>query len=101
MQEEGKAVRVKGIDSVETSIRNREMEYPIDENDNIYDFIVLPSTDEVSFELDTDYGEGKFVLKRYRINKGIVLQTSENAIVFLKVFLKRIPLKVKLVIIYS
>lgn len=96
VQEEGKAVRVKGIDSVETSIRNREMEYPIDENNNIYDFIVLPSTDEVSFELDTDYGEGKFVLKRYRINKGIILQTSENAIVFLKIFFEKDTMKSKI-----
>lgn len=96
MQEEGKAVRVKGINSVETLVRNREMEYPIDGNNNICDFIVLPSTEEVFFELDTDYGERKFVLKRYRINKGIVLQTYENAIVCLKIFFEKDTMKSKI-----
>lgn len=96
VQEEGKAVQVKGINSVETLIRNGKSEYPIEENDNICDFVVTPSTDEVSFELDTDYGEKKFVLKRYQINKGIVLETSENAIVFLKLFFEKGTMKSKI-----
>lgn len=96
VQEEGKAVQVKGIDSVETLVRNGETEYPIEENDNICDFIVAPSTDEVSFELETDYGEKELVLKRYRINKGIVLQTSENSIVFLKIFFEKDTMKTKI-----
>lgn len=86
VQEEGKAVQVKGIDSVKTLVQNGETVYPIVENDNICDFIVAPSTDEVCFEVETDYGEKEFVLKRYQINKGIVLQTDENSIIFLKFF---------------
>lgn len=93
VQEEGKAVQVKGINSVETMVRNGETEYSIEENDKICDFIVAPSTDEISIELETDDGEKEFVLKRYRINKGIVLQTSENAIVFLKIFFENDTMK--------
>lgn len=93
VQEEGKAVRVRGVDSVKTLIQNGKSEYPIEESDNICDFVVTPSTEEVSFELDTEYGEKKFVLKRYRINKGIVLETPENAIVFLKIFFEENTMK--------
>lgn len=96
VQEEGKLVQVKGIDSVETLIRNGKSVYPIEEHDNICEFVVAPSTDEVSFELDTDYGKKLLVLKRYRIKKGIVLQTSENAIVYLKILFEKDTMKSKI-----
>ena len=42
---------------IETLIRNGESRYDINENNKIYDFVVAPSTDEVSFELDTACGK--------------------------------------------
>lgn len=96
VQEEGRAVQVGGINSVETLVRNGEMEYPIEGKNNICDFIMAPSTDEVSFKLKTDYGEREFVLRRYRVNKGVFLQTSEDAIVFLKIFLEKDTMKTTL-----
>lgn len=93
VQEEGRTVRVKGVDSVETLIRKGKSEYPINENYKIYDFIVVPSTDEVSFELDTDCGKKMLIFERYRINKGVVLQTPQNAIIYLKVFLEKDSMK--------
>lgn len=96
VQEEGKLVQVSGIDSVETSIRNGESLYPLDEHENIIEFFVAPSIEEVSFELETDYGKKLLVLKRYRINKGVVLQTADDAIVFLKLLFETEVAKIKI-----
>lgn len=93
VQEEGRTVRVKGVDSVETLIRKGKSEYPINENYKICDFIVAPSTDEVSFELDTDCGKRMLIFERYWINKGVVLQTQQNAIIYLKIFLEKDSMK--------
>ncbi len=83
VQEEGRCVSVKGVDSVGSLIRKGKSEYLINENDKIYDFVVAPSTDEVSFELDTACGKKMLIFKRYRINKGVVLQTPQNAIIYI------------------
>lgn len=96
VQEEGKPVQVKGIDSVEMLIRSGKSVYPIAEHNNICDFVVEPQTEKVSLELDTDYGKKRIDLKRYQINKGIVLQTSEKAIVFLKIFFEKDTMKSKI-----
>ena len=93
VQEEGGSVRVKGVDSVETLIRKGNSEYLINENNKIYDLVVAPSTDEVSFELDTACGKKMLIFNRYLINKGVVLQTSQNAIIFLKIFLEKDSMK--------
>lgn len=96
VQEEGKLVQVSGIESVETSIRNGESLYPIDEHEDIIEFFVAPSMEKVSFELETDYGKKILVLKRYRINKGVVLQTGDDAIVFLKLLFETKVAKAKI-----
>lgn len=93
VQEEGRSVCVKGVDSVETLIRKGKSEYLINENNKIYDFVVAPSTDEVSFELDTACGKKMIIFNRYRINKGVILQTPQNAIIHLKIFLEKDSMK--------
>lgn len=96
VQEEGKLVQVSGIESVETSIRSGESEYPVDEHENIIEFFVAPSVEKVTFDVETRYGKKKLALKRYRINKGVVLQTSDDAIVFLKLIFETEAAKVKI-----
>lgn len=96
VQEEGGCVSVKGVDSVGTLIRKGKSEYLINENDKIYDFVIAPSTDEVSFELDTACGKKMLIFKRYWINKGVVLQTPQNAIIYIKIFLEKDSLKCKI-----
>ena len=93
VQEEGRSVHVKGVNSVEILIRNGKSEYLINENKKIYDCVVAPSTDEVSFKLDTACGKKILIFNRYRINKGIVLQTLQNAIINLKIFLEKDSMK--------
>ena len=93
VQEEGRSVCVKGVDSFETLIRKGKSEYIINENNKIYDFVVEPSTDEVSFELDTACGKKMIIFNRYWINKGVILQTPQNAIIYLKIFLEKDSMK--------
>lgn len=93
VQEEGSSVHVKGVNSVEILVQNGKSEYLINKNNKIYDCVVAPSTDEVSFELDTACGKKILIFTRYRINKGIVLQTLQNAIINLKIFLEKDSMK--------
>ena len=65
VQEDGELVWVKGIESVETSVKNGDSVYPISEEERIIDFAVGPSYEEVSFAVDTEYGKKVFVLNRY------------------------------------
>lgn len=96
VQEEGKLVKVEGIDSVETLVQTGKSIYPVASHENICEFVVAPSTEEVRFELETEYGKKELILKRYCINKGIILQTSEDAIVFLKLFFEKSSIKTKI-----
>ena len=96
VQEDGKFVKVNGVDSIKVMVRNGEALYPIDEHDNISEIYVTPSIEDVSFELETKYGKKVLVLKRFRINKGIVLQTQDDAIVFFKLIFEDETTKTKI-----
>lgn len=96
VQEEGKSVRVEGIDSIDTIIRTGESIYPVASRDNISDFVVAPSIEEVKFELETEYGKKELGFNRFHINKGIVLETSEDAIVYLKFLFEKDTEKAKI-----
>ncbi len=84
VEEDGVLVKVDGIESVETIIKRGDAIYPVNEHEHISDFIVAPSKEKVSFELDTIYGKKVLDFERIRVKKGVVLQTSESSVVFLK-----------------
>lgn len=79
-----KIVKVKGIASVETSVQSGDSLYPLEEYEEITDFVVGPSVESVSFKLDTEFGEKTLNLGRYYIEDGIVLETSKKEIIYLK-----------------
>lgn len=89
VQEEGKHVKVKGIDSLKTFVRTGNGVYPVAEHDRICDFVVAPSVEPVTFEVDTEYGKKEITLRRYCINRGIVLETSADAVVYLKMIFEK------------
>lgn len=96
VQEDGELVWINGVESVETSVKNGDSVYPISEAERIIDFAVGPSYEEVSFDVDTEYGKKVFVLNRYYINKGVILRNSEHSVVFLKFVFDKESEKVKI-----
>lgn len=87
--EEGRAVRVNGVVSIETLLHNGDSEYPFEEHGKIEEFIVAPSVERVPFRLNTEFGEKVIDFNRYYTNQGAVLQTSEQAIIYLKLFFEK------------
>lgn len=93
VQEDGELVQVDGIASIETLVKNGESVYSVAEYDKVSEFTVAPTIQEVPFELDTELGKKVLALNMLHTNKEIILQTSENAIIFLKFVLERDTMK--------
>lgn len=68
--EEGRAVRVNGVVSIETLLHNGDSEYPFEEHGKIEEFIVAPSVERVPFRLNTEFGEKVIDFNRYYTNCG-------------------------------
>jgi hypothetical protein len=85
VQNEGREVKVKGVSSLATKVRDGEMEYPFLEHVNLTHFIIAPSTEEVPFVLNTEYGERTVVFKRYHTSNEIILETNEDEVVYFKI----------------
>jgi len=84
VQDEGRAVEVKGVTSVTTEVKDGEMVYPFLEHNDLSRFIVAPSVEEVPMVLKTKYGEKTILFKRYHTTNEIILKTGENEIVYFK-----------------
>lgn len=84
VQSEGKTVNVDGVLSIETAIRSGDGVYPFSRQDKIKDLTIGPSVDEVSLELDTEFGSKELRFERYYTNDAVVLQTPKEAIVYMK-----------------
>lgn len=89
VQDEGRSVKVEGVSSVTTEIRDGEIEYLYLEDINPTEFIIAPSVEDVPIVLDTEYGKKTVVFRRYYTTHEVILETGKNEIVYLKiVFIK-------------
>lgn len=89
VETEGKAVKVDGITSIQTTVRDGENKYPFLEQEEILDFVVCPSYEEVPFEIDTKNGKQTLLLKRCYTKDSVILETDQDAIVYLKIIFKK------------
>lgn len=96
VQNEGKTIKLDGVTSIETMVRNEDSVYPFFEQGEIVELMIGPSITEIPFELDTELGKKKLTLNRYYTNQKIVLQTSDNAIVYLKLIFDKETMKSKI-----
>lgn len=85
VQNEGIEVEVKGISSLTTKVRDGEMEYPFLEQNELTQLIIAPSTEDVPFVLNTEYGEKTVLFKRYQTTNEIILETDGNEVVYFKI----------------
>lgn len=85
VQNEGREVEVKGVSSLTTKVRDGEMEYPFLEHKELTQFIIAPSTEDVPFVLNTEYGEKTVLFKRYQTTNEIILETDGNEVVYFKI----------------
>lgn len=93
VRKEGKKVKLEGITSVETSVKDGDSIYPVREQGDIVDFVVAPSVESVTFDLDTEFGKRELVFQRYYTNRDIILETSEQAVVYLKMVIEKGTMK--------
>lgn len=90
VQDEGREVEVEGIASLRTGLKDGKMEYPVDEREGFDQFIITPSTEDVPFEVDTEYGKKTVLLKRLQTTDKVILRTEKKEIVYLEIaFLKK------------
>lgn len=85
VQNEGRAVEVKGVSSLTTKVRDGEMEYPFLEHQELTQIIVAPSIEYVPIALNTEYDEKTVLFKRYQTTNEIILETDGNEIVYFKI----------------
>lgn len=85
VQAEGKVVPVEGVTSISTEISDEAGKYIIDHSENVLEFMVGPSKEEVKFPIKIENTERYITFQRYSITDNVVLETPSNAIVFLKV----------------
>ena len=82
--EEGKVVEVDGISEISTSMKSGDISYPLSVYTEPGHVIVGPSPEPVTLTVNTEHGKRDLLLKRYCINKGIVLETDDDAIIYMK-----------------
>ena len=89
VQNEGRALEVEGISSFTTKVKDRDKEYPILKYNQITQFIIEPSTNDVEIILNTEYGKKIVLLKKYYTTNEIIFETDKDDIVYFKmVFIK-------------
>lgn len=91
--EEGKTLSVDGVQAIKTEIRTGGKSYSPEEHKMLDRVVIAPSKEEVPLEVETEFGKKEMHFKRYAINKGVVLETDENAVVYLKMFFESLTEK--------
>jgi hypothetical protein len=85
VRDEGKAVRVEGINSFVTAVSDGEMVYPLLETDNPLGCIITPSKEDTPYNVKTEYGEKTVLFERYETNHEIIFETKKNEIIYFKI----------------
>lgn len=86
--EEGKVVEVDGISEISTNIKFGDVSYPLPVYTDLGHIIVGPSVEPVTLTVNTKLGKRELFLRRYRINKGLVLETNNDEIIYMKFFVE-------------
>ena len=84
VQKEGRVVPVEGVTSIVTEIQTQGQKYPLQEHTNISELVVGPSVEEVNIDVDVASEKKIIQFRRYAIEEGIVLETSEESIIYFK-----------------
>ena len=84
LQDTGNPIKVEGILSIRTGITNGNNYYPLMINDTPDAVFITPKYENIPMIVDTESGEKKIIFQRYSTSSGTILQTVEDAIVFLK-----------------
>lgn len=80
---EGRTVAVEGVDSVTTNAASGDISYPLDTHDHICKFVVGPSVERISVEVETDGMRKEVTLIKKELRESIVLETEPEAVVSL------------------
>lgn len=82
--DEGRTVKVDGVSEISTHVKDGNMIYPLMVERIPTELVVGLSIEPVSITIDTVCGKKDIKFQRYQTKSNIVLETIENAIVFLK-----------------
>lgn len=82
--EEGKTVKLDGVSSILSGVKNGQYIYPFLENKCLDQVIVAPSMESVPIELETELGMRTLMFRRYSVLNEIILETDTKAVVYIK-----------------
>lgn len=83
VQDEGRAVEVKGEFFISTSVKDGEMIYPYMIESPSDQLIIGPSIEPVELTIDTVFGKKTVIFERYTTTDNLIIRTNNNEIVFL------------------
>lgn len=87
--ENGETVTLEGNVEIETAFQSGAGVYPTDAPKKVKDLTIGPSKEEVSFEVETEYGRKVLAFERFATNDSVVLETAGEPIVYIKLTLGR------------
>lgn len=76
--EEGKFVRVSGVESMSIRVESGAGAFPLDKHENVSDVVVGPSAEEINLDLEIDGERIEFPVGMYAYKKGSKIRTKEN-----------------------
>lgn len=84
LYETGIPTEVDGIDSISTYIRDGSSVYPPNTHGSISRVVISPSKEQIPLTIESPFGNKEVFLWRYQTKTNIIVETSEQSIVFLK-----------------
>ena len=87
--EEGITIRPEGTVTVNSAIRNEKSIFYTSGSNKLTQIEISPSKEEFSLDIPTELGSFKLMMKKYYTTTHMLLETPENAVVYIKTsFLK-------------
>lgn len=87
--EQGQTVEVDGIETISIRIKQGDMEYPAATHKPMGKIVIAPARESIPINIQTKSGTKAIILNRYQTKNEIIIETDLNAIVYLKLSVKK------------
>lgn len=85
LHDTGHPVEVEGVKSISTSVKDDSAIYPPFVQEHIEKIVISLQKDPLPVEIETTSGKKEVNLYRCRTNREVIIETDENAVVYLKI----------------
>ncbi len=86
---EGKSSNIEGKAEIYATIENGDREYPVWESNGENSITLNPEIKDIQFPLSTETGDKILVLKVCQIKDGLLLQSDEDEIIYIRILVNK------------